>query len=226
MIVVDPGHGGSNVGCVNVDGTYPEKRLTLEVATALRVALAGRLPRAEVYLTREVDGTGTLAERTALANELGADLLVSIHANASPGHDQTGFETFVLDGKIGRIDVLATAARDEHAASAAGVSGSDPVGLMLRELRLMTNQRRSGQLAAAIQRQQAARFPQRVNRGVRQGPFDVLMGAQMPAVLTEIGFLDHAGEGESLRSAAVQRRIADGLADAIVDYYRQLARPG
>ena len=223
VVVLDPGHGGSNTGCRHADGVHEEKGLTLAVAVALQKRLSQRLPAARVVLTRSGDITMTLAERTAMANRIGADLLLSIHANASPRHDQTGFETFVLDPAIAELDAAATAAR----AQAVGEPRqADPLATMLAELEYATNRRRASRLAAGIQRNQAARFPARVDRGVRPGPFDVLMGAKMPAVLTEIGFLDNVSEGAELLREPTQDQLVDGLADALVDYYRDVVLSG
>ncbi|TPV93902.1 MAG: N-acetylmuramoyl-L-alanine amidase [Myxococcales bacterium FL481] len=219
VVALDPGHGGSNTGCHG--HRVEEKELTLRLAIELRDELARRLPRAQVVLTRVGDDTMTLAERTATANRVGADVLLSIHANASMAHDQTGFETFVLAPEIAEFDATAGQGRGREVGA---VERSSPVGAMLRELEYQTNRRRAAELATSIQRQQAVRFPARANRGVRPGPFDVLMGAAMPAVLTEVGFLDHREEGADLMRPDVQAQIVDGLAEALVEYYRNLVR--
>jgi N-acetylmuramoyl-L-alanine amidase len=223
VIVVDPGHGGTNDGCSFVDGTSHEKELTLEVAHQLDARLHDVLPHAEVVLTRERDETMTLAERVSFANAKGADLFISLHANASPHGDQHGFETYLLDREASGLEAARTAQR-ENDEGLTEPRSDDHVSAMVRELELVTHRVRAGHLGRAIQAEQAARFPSRLDRGVKQAPFDVLMGARMPAVLFEMGFYDHSVEGPMLREPEVQERVVDGLAVAIVRYYREVHR--
>jgi N-acetylmuramoyl-L-alanine amidase len=221
VIVVDPGHGGANDGCSSADGASHEKELTLEVARQLDARLGGLLPHAEVVLTRQRDETMTLAERVSFANTKGADLFISIHANASLGRDQHGFETYLLDREASGREAARTARREND--EGLGRPGrDDQVTTMLRELELVTHRVRAGHLGRAIQAEQAERFPDRLDRGIKQAPFDVLMGARMPAVLFEIGFFDHPVEGTMLAEPEFQERVVDGLAAAIVRYYRDV----
>ena len=183
VLVLDPGHGGSNDGCRSSDGFVYEKEITLRVAKELQQRLGVLLPHAEVLLTREEDQTLTLAGRAKLANEEGGDLFLSLHANASPGRDQQGFETFLLEQQADSEEAAWTARR-ENAGGSVVRRGGETVSLMLRELELNHNRNDAAYFAHAIQREQAKRFPARPDRGVREAPFDVLMGTQMPAGLT------------------------------------------
>lgn len=223
VLVVDPGHGGTNEGCTSAAGDLHEKEVTLAIARQLQARLAQVLPHARVILTRDEDVTMTLAERVAFANEAHADLFLSIHANASAQRDQVGFETYVLDLQASNLEAARTAQRENDEGFMAPRS-ADPVAAMVRELELVSDRTRAAYYARAIQDGHVSRFPARVDRGVRQAPFDVLMGARMPAVLHEVGFLDHAEEGELLRSEAGRTQLVEILADATVAYYREIQR--
>lgn len=222
-IVIDPGHGGSNEGCASFDGAAHEKDLTLDVARRLRRRLAAELPHAEVLLTRDADVTLTLAERVAFANAHEADLFLSIHANASPNKNQSGYETYVLDIDASNLEAARTAQRENDDGFAAP-RDVDPVAAMVRELSLTENRARAARFARLVQREQGARFPERADRGVRTAPFDVLMGARMPAVLHELGFFDHAAEGELLSSSAGREQLAASISEAVVAYYNAESR--
>ncbi|MEM6993197.1 MAG: N-acetylmuramoyl-L-alanine amidase [Myxococcota bacterium] len=230
VVVVDPGHGGTNDGCLGYDGDVHEKEITLQMAEELAAELTARLPHAKVHLTRTDDRTMTLAERVSVANAAGADLFVSLHANASPDGTQSGFETYVLDAKASSLEAARTARRENDAGLSSVVHGEAGTGSqveaarMLRQLHMTANRSRAAALAHAIQRAQAGRFPTRSNRGVKQAPFDVLMGVRMPAVLFEAGFLDHAGEGAVLTDPQQRSEVVLGLADAIVEHYRVTTR--
>lgn len=223
VVVVDPGHGGTNDGCKAFDGAGHEKDLTLDLARRLRERLLQELPQAEVLLTRERDETMTLAQRVAFANAHGADVFLSVHANASPRSDQVGFETYILDVQASGLEAARTARRENDEAYRTP-QGTTDIRTMLRELSLVAHRVEAGALATAIQLEQAARFPGRANRGVRQGPFDVLMGVRMPAVLFEVGFYDHPIEGAKLRDAAFRDEVVDGLTAALVTHYRRQGR--
>lgn len=226
VVALDPGHGGSNAGCTAFDGAVHEKALTLVMAQELRAILQRRLPHARVVLTRSADETVTLAERVQRANAAQADLFISLHANASGGGPQTGFETYILDVALAEHE----AARIAHQVESGAESGAEAdaaraqASTMMRQLALMAHRARSAGFARRVQQQQAKRFPERIDRGVKQGTYDVLLGVQMPAVLFEAGFLDHPHEGARLLDAGQRSLVIDGLAASIVGYYRDHAR--
>jgi len=227
-IALDPGHGGENLGCLAFDGSTREKEVTLELAQAVERALTTRLPQAVIFFTRATDTSTTLADRVKEANAQHADVFISLHANASPNHAQSGFETFVLDAKAGSREDARTARRenDDGLIEATVATSAPEVTTMLRQLGLAAEREAALRLAAAIQKGQADRFPSRQDRGVRQAPFDILMGTRMPAVLFEAGFLDHPAEGSLLVDPGTQRSIAEGIADAVVAHYREQVRSG
>lgn len=220
VVAIDPGHGGDNLGCQSADGSAREKELTLRLARELSARLAERLPQASVVLTREGDVSMTLAERVAIANEAHADLFLSLHANASPAASQTGFESYVLEARATGHEAARVAQR-ENEGGAVQTGAARDAASFVAELSQLANRDRAARFAAAIQRRQAERFPARIDRGVKQAPFDVLMGARMPAVLFEAGFLDHPDEGAMMREPDTLAMIADGLAEAIVGQYRE-----
>jgi N-acetylmuramoyl-L-alanine amidase len=221
VVALDPGHGGSNSGCAAFDGSAREKDVTLALAQELQAALQRRLPHATVVLTRSGDETVSLAERVERANAARADLLISLHANASSTGPQTGFESYILDIRLAEHDAAHTARTGEpHVGDATRAHAA----AMLRELAQLGHRARAAGFARRVQQEQAERFPERLDRGVKQGSFDVLLGARMPAVLFEAGFLDHPDEGPRLLGAGGRALVVDGLAEAVVDYYRDHAR--
>jgi N-acetylmuramoyl-L-alanine amidase len=221
VVALDPGHGGSNSGCAAFDGTVREKEVALAMAQELQVMLQRRLPHATVVLTRSGDETVTLAERVERANAARADLLISLHANASGTGPQTGFETYILDVALAERDAARTARAGQ---AEAGDPARAHAATMLRELALLGHRARAAGFARRVQQEQAQRFPERLDRGVKQAAFDVLLGARMPAVLFEAGFLDHPDEGSRLLDPGQRALVIDGLAEAVVDYYREHAR--
>lgn len=225
-VVVDPGHGGHNGGCTSHDGTVLEKEITLALALELAAALEQRLPQATVTLTRSDDRDLPLAERVAMANAAKADLFMSLHANASPDRSQQGFETYVLDARASTWEAARTARRenDEGLAEPAARGDAPEARTMVRELELVAHRTVAARFAQVVQAAQAKSFPDRPDRGVKQAPFDVLIGARMPAILFEAGFLDHPEEGALLVDADARRRIVDALVEAIVLQYREHLR--
>jgi N-acetylmuramoyl-L-alanine amidase len=223
VLVIDAGHGGDNSGCLAFDGLVEEKEITLLMALELRAELHRRLPHASVLLTREDDASLPLARRVEIANAAEADAFLSLHANASPTGEQRGFETYVLDVRASGLEAARTARRenDESLADPATTEAEPEVAMMVRQLELTAQRAAAARLAQRIQVAQAIRFPDRLDRGVKQGPFDVLMGARMPAVLFEAAFLDHPTEAMLLREDDARARVVEGLAEAIVEQYRE-----
>jgi N-acetylmuramoyl-L-alanine amidase len=226
VVVLDPGHGGDNGGCVGFDGHAREKEVSLALALELADELHRRLPRARIVLTRDRDRTLPLAERVSIANAERADLFISLHANASETRAQEGFETYVVDVEASGREAARVARRENDGGllEPASSDARSEVATMLRQLEMSRDRAAAVRLASTIQRKQRERFPERVDRGVKQAPFDVLLGARMPAILFEAGFLDHAKEGALLLDEGARARMVDGLADAIVEHYRATGR--
>ena len=225
VAVVDPGHGGEQVGARGPGGLR-EKQLTLQIARRV----ARRLERlgARVILTRTADETVRLEERAALANVQKADLFLSIHLNAMPGRARAwtkGVETYFLSADATDASAKAVAAR-ENADRLAGQERDpdDPVAAILESLGNAEALEESSRLAYAIQERLVSRL-RAEDRGVKQAPFYVLAGARMAAVLVEVGFLSHRREGRRLAQASYQEEVAVGIAEG-VDSWRRAAVPG
>ncbi len=208
LVVLDPGHGGSNAGAAGAAGIV-EKQLTLILARAVREDLAAR--GIDVVLTRDRDTTLTLRQRVAAANRRGADLFISIHANASPERVQRGFETFVLTAA--GVDVDGRALRSETGTPRPALD--EATALILDDVERGACQWEAAELAAAVQRELRGVRGEAGDRGVRQDAHHVLLGATMPAVLIEVGFIDHPIEGQELARPETQSALAAALSRAI-----------
>jgi N-acetylmuramoyl-L-alanine amidase len=217
-IVIDPGHGGHDPGAQGKD--VAEAELVLDVALRLE-ALLRKIPGVEVILTRRTDEFIALPERTAIANREGADLFLSIHANASPHPSARGIETYFLNF-ANNLSAAAVAAR-ENAASAQAM-GALPD--FVKAIALNNKVDESREFAGEVQHALFARLrgPNRNLRdlGVKQAPFVVLIGAAMPSALAEISFVTNPQEAKLLRSSAYRQRIAEALLQGIKKYQSSL----
>ncbi len=207
-VVLDPGHGGSNLGALGASGMH-EKEVTLALANEVAARL--RAHGIAVTLTRTDDRTLTLRQRVEVADRLPADLFVSIHANASTSRAQRGYETYVLTPK--GVDVDARALRSGTTTPRPGV---DPeIARVLDDLERGASEWESAELASRMQKALRRVRGAEGDRGVRQDAHHVLLGATMPAALVEVGFIDHPIEGKQLAEPAVQAQLASALAEAI-----------
>lgn len=208
LVVLDPGHGGTNTGAPGLDSVY-EKTVTLQLARQIKQRLEAKGVR--VRLTRDRDTYLTLRQRVAFANQVRADLMVSIHFNASPAHSQRGFETYILTPEALDVDARALRAGDGPTRYGLDNTTSRLVDDVERGLAMPRAARLASTIQAALGRVRGSS----PNRGVRQDSMHVLLGANMPAVLVEVGFIDHPVEGRQLLQAETQATIADALGDAI-----------
>ena len=211
LVVLDPGHGGSNPGAQGAVPALHEKQLTL--ALAKQVAARLREHGIAVQLTRDDDRTLTLRQRVARADALAADLFVSIHANASPTRTQRGYETYVLTTK--GVDIDGRALRADVPTPRPDVAPD--IALVLDDVERGASQWEAAELGARMQRALRERRGAEGDRGVRQDAPHVLLGATMPAVLVEVGFIDHPVEGRELADPAIQGQLASAMAEAIED---------
>lgn len=213
-VVIDAGHGGADLGARGARGAL-EKQVTLAVAT--RVAKRLRAQGANVVLTRSSDVFVPLAERTEIANRARASLFVSIHANSAPAKDVAGAETYFLSLEASDDEAMRVAMTENDVFQQEGTAdeSQDVVGAILGDLIRTEHLRESSALAAAIQRQ-LARLPGE-SRGVKQAPFVVLTGVNMPAALVEIGFITNPGEAARMGQRDRQQEIADAIAAAITE---------
>lgn len=212
VVVLDPGHGGANPGAPGSVPGILEKDVTLAIAHRVAARLSAR--GITVLLTRDGDHNLSLRLRGARANAAGADVFVSIHCNATPAHDARGFETYLLSAAAASVK-----ARALRGVAGDGHPGMSPaVAQTLRDVERGLAITGAARLAATIQAHLARVRGHALDRGVRRGAMHVLLGANMPAVLVEVGFIDHPSEGRALADPAIQRRIGDALAAAIADH--------
>ncbi|HVG25187.1 MAG TPA: N-acetylmuramoyl-L-alanine amidase [Thermoanaerobaculia bacterium] len=214
-IVIDAGHGGKEVGAIGPGGLM-EKDLTLAIARKLANALAAKTG-ARVVMTREDDSVVSLDQRTAIANQYKADLFLSVHMNAAVVKGAKGSETYFLS--LEASDELAKKAAETENASvtSAAPSASGDLNLILWELAQQAYLDESSQFAQAIQEElnAATGVP---NRGVKQAPFKVLVGATMPAALVEVGFITNPEEEAKLQSDEFQNLMVAALTRAVQRY--------
>ena len=217
-IVIDPGHGGHDPGGV-VRGTT-EAQIVLDVALRLEKLLE-KVPGVEVILTRRTDDFLPLQERTAIANREGADLFLSIHANANANTRASGVETYFLNFAT-NSSAAAIAAREN--ATSGQAMGALPD--FLKTIALNNKMDESRDFAAIVQRSMVDTLTPNNKTlrdlGVKQAPFVVLIGASMPSVLAEISFLTNVQEARLLRTQAYRQKIAEALYEAVRKYQSSL----
>jgi N-acetylmuramoyl-L-alanine amidase len=228
LVMIDPGHGGYDPGTESAGGVE-EKDLALQIALRLRMTLAARGVR--VAMTRTSDRFIPLAERTALANRAGADLFVSIHLNSSPNRETTGIEVYYLNNTTDRATIRLARMENGGGGAPYGARGGANLNYILADLRQQYKAAESASLARMIDAQAVADLDGELglnvnSLGARKGPFWVLVGAQMPAVLVECGFLSNPGEADRLASGQYQEVLAGAMADAIVHYFNADAAVG
>lgn len=221
LVVIDPGHGASNLGAPNrfEKGRY-EKHYSLIIAKMVEKHLVAA--GVKVVMTRTEDIAMPLRDRIYLANSLHADAFVSIHLNATDEPGPSGHETFFLaleasDETARRLVTFENTEGGtvEHAAASHSTDGDvDAILLDLTQSQAHTD---AQQLARHIQARMIHASPFK-NRGVKQAPFVVLLGAAMPAVVTEIGFINHRKEGPYITSRKGMTRIARAIADGLLDF--------
>lgn len=214
-IVLDPGHGGKEVGAIGPSGLV-EKDLTLQIARRLASRLQQKLG-VRVILTRDSDEVIPLEQRTALANRYKADLFLSIHLNASTIAGARGSETYFLSLDA-TDDAARIAAERENAASRGGAAPrQDDLEFILWDLAHTESLRESSRFAEMVQ-DEMNRIAGITNRGVKQAPFKVLVGATMPAALVELAFISNPEEEARLRTESFQDQLADSIFTAISRY--------
>ena len=217
LIVIDPGHGGEDLGAEASDGT-PEKEVVLNISFYLDELLRERLG-VRTLLTRARDVFIPLPERAQMANAKGADLFISIHANASRYKSASGIETYYLDNTNDKSSLKL--AKRENASIKFG-GQNDDLSFILSDLIQNAKLDDSISLAHHLQRQLYKTvkryYPGVKNLGVKKAPFYVLVGAHMPCVLTEVSFIDHPKEGARLLTVRYQKLIAEAIYRGLRSY--------
>jgi len=221
-IVIDAGHGGKDYGARGYFNKSHEKYIVLRIAHKLAQKVRARLG-ADVILTRKSDRYLTLEERTAIANTKNADLFISIHANAAKRKEAYGIETYFLN--LATDDEAMLVAARENATSTKNISDLHDILMdLMQNAKINESARLAGYVQSAmVGKLQKANYTYIKNKGVKQAPFYVLMGARMPAILVETSFISNPRENQRLENAAYQDRLCDGIVDGIERYIRDTA---
>ncbi len=215
VVVIDPGHGGVDFGARGEAGVL-EKHVVLQVARRIGRQLARSGFR--VVFTRDRDNFVSLPERTEIANRARGDLFLSIHANSAASAKVEGPETYFLSVEASDAEAMRVAMVENEVFRQEGTSPDDSylVGSILGDLIRTEHLRVSSEIAAVVQRRLARSG---AGRGVKQAPFVVLVGVNMPAALIELGFLTHPDEERRLGQRDVQYGLGDAVAGAVATYY-------
>lgn len=219
-VVIDPGHGGHDTGTIGPSG-LKEKDVSLDIAKRLSQLVEDRM-RSTVVMTRSDDASVPLDARTKLANAEKADLFLSIHVNSSRYPAVNGSETFYLNFTRSRAD-LEVAARENAGSSKSIHELSD----LVQKIALDDKVEESRDFASSVQqvvhqlaKQQNSRAR---NRGVKKAPFVVLIGAQMPSVLVEVGFMTNPAEERLMSKPEHRQKIAEAIYDGLAKYAETLS---
>ena len=218
-IVIDPGHGGKDYGAPGYLKGVHEKQVVLQIARKLAQKIKAELGL-EVILTRNRDRFLTLEERTAFANTKSADLFISIHTNASRDRRAYGIETYFLN--LATDEEAIRVAAMENATSTKNISDLQKI---LFDLMQNAKINESSRLAAHVQSSMIRhlknkRYTRVKSKGVKQAPFYVLLGAQMPSILIETAFISNSRECKRLVSPQFQERLAEGIVAGIRSYIK------
>lgn len=214
-IVIDPGHGGHDPGAVGQSGLQ-EKDVVLSIGLRLREKLQEELGL-DVVMTRSTDVFIPLEERTAIANKVGADLFVSIHANAAPNRNASGIETYYLN--LAKTEKVAQLAAKENGTSLEKVSTLQAILFdLMANYKLNDSAHLAEEVQKALHKTIKRDYPDTRSLGVKQGPFYVLVGATMPSILVETAFISNSNEEAHLKDPSFHTLAADGILDGIRGY--------
>lgn len=220
-VIIDPGHGGEDFGAVGVGGLY-EKDVVLDISLKLRKILKNKY-NLNAALTRNSDEFVPLYARTAFANDKNAQIFVSIHANASEKKNLQGFEVYYLDNTS---DKASKKLADRENASMQFEGAEADLRYMLSDLIQDTKLQDSKNLAGVMNAEIISYISSSggyklKSHGIKKAPFYVLVGAFMPCILTEIGFIDHSAEGLKLADRKFRLSMAEAFAEGINKYINQ-----
>ena len=219
-IVIDAGHGGKDPGAVGYRGTK-EKDIALDVAKRLEKKLSKNM-NVKIIMTRDEDVFLRLSERTKIANESNGNLFISIHTNAAEDRRASGFETFLI-GPNKNEAAVRVAARENAVLELEGTTGKKLTNEDLIQATIAQSAFafKSEQFASMVQKEIKKRV-QSKDRGVKQAGFYVLMGASMPNVLVELGFISNPSEEKKLRSPQYRDQLATAIYRAVEQYQKTL----
>ncbi|MFP4064468.1 MAG: N-acetylmuramoyl-L-alanine amidase [Bacteroidales bacterium] len=221
-VVIDPGHGGKAPGAIGRQAR--EKDITLAISLQLGEYIREHMPDVEVIFTRETDVSVGLRDRAQIANEIHADLFISIHANSTSSPRAKGTETFVMglhrsqdNLEVAKRENKAILYEDDYEETYDGFDPDSPEANIIFALYQNAHLEQSLEIASLVQRQFRDRA-RRIDRGVKQAGFLVLYNLTMPSILVETGFLSHPAEEAYLMSETGQAHIASGIFRAFREY--------
>ncbi|MFQ5720876.1 MAG: N-acetylmuramoyl-L-alanine amidase [Candidatus Aminicenantales bacterium] len=220
-IIIDPGHGGSDPGCIGQRGLQ-EKQIVLDVCQRLK-RLLSQHNSWQVVLTRESDILIPVENRTVIANQKQGDIFISIHANANPSRKRSGVETFYLNFSQDP-SVNAIAAR-ENATSTKNISQmKDIIKKIVQNSKIVESKELAEKIQKNLVKTLSQKYENVKNLGVKGGPFWVLIGGNMPSVLVEISHLSNPQEEARLKTSSYRQLIAQGIYQGILDYIHSLGK--
>ncbi len=219
VIVIDAGHGGEDPGAIGYN-SHREKAIVFDISKELEKILKSRGHK--VYMTRNSDNFVKLSDRTKFANEKSANIFVSVHANAvanGNANNAHGIECYFLSPS--RSDRAKNVAAQENSADMSDMNmyGKDSYLNLLNHHNILASNKLAIDLQRGMLGAVSKKYKNVNDNGVKEGPFWVLVGAQMPSVLVEVGFLSHPEEGARLASDEYRKTLAKGLADGIERYF-------
>jgi N-acetylmuramoyl-L-alanine amidase len=218
-IVIDPGHGGHDPGAMSPSGTK-EKDIVLQIGLRLAQKIREDLGL-DVVMTRSTDVFIELQERTAIANKVGADLFVSVHANASLNRAANGIETYYLN--LAKTEKAAQLAAKENGTTLEKVSLLQAVLFdLMANYKLNDSAQLANEVQKSLHKKAQTGYATVKNLGVKQGPFYVLVGATMPSILVETAFLSNEKDEQKLKDSHYQELTADGIVSGIKGYIASL----
>lgn len=219
VIVIDPGHGGKDSGAVG--NGYMEKDIVLQISLELFEQL--RAMGYTVYMTRSNDTFIELKDRTKFANDKSADLFLSIHANAIPkGADINaayGIETYFLSPGRSERAMRVAALENQEDMSEMGAYGKLSFLNVLNSEKIIASNKLAIDIQKGVLSNLRKQFPNVKDNGVREAPFWVLVGAQMPAILLETGYISNPEESSRIADSKYQKWMVDGMLDGVKHYF-------
>ncbi len=218
-IIIDPGHGGKDYGAPGYLKGVHEKDIALQIAKRLRKMIRDEL-KYDVILTRDKDEYLSLEERTAIANTKNADLFISIHTNASRDRRAYGIETFILN--LATDDEAIRVAARENATSAKNISDLDSILQdLMQNAKVSESTRLASYVQQSVSRSLKHKYKQVKSKGIKQAPFYVLLGADMPSILVETSFISNPRECKRLSSSDYQTQLCHGIVQGIKRYIKE-----
>ena len=218
-IVIDPGHGGRDYGAPGYLKGVHEKSVALNIAKKLAKKIREKLG-CEVIMTRKRDKYLTLEERTAIANTKNADLFISIHTNAARNRRAYGIETYFLN--LATDDEAILVAARENATSTKNISDLQTIlSDLMQNAKINESSRLAYHVQEAMYNHMKKKYSRINNKGVKQAPFYVLLGAQMPSILIETSFISNSRECKRLINSKYQNHLCDAIVKGIRNYIKE-----